>query len=94
MGRAMIRRLHLARLDPVVVLAGGVFAARDAALEGRVEDGIRRIARRATVVRLDAMPILGAALLGIDRLLASDPRAHAAAVERARATLGAWRSND
>jgi N-acetylglucosamine kinase-like BadF-type ATPase len=91
MARAIVRQLRLARLDPVVVLAGGVFAARDEPFERRVRDGIGRLAPRATIVRLDGPPILGAALLGIDRLLAGDPAAHAAAVERARATLGAWR---
>jgi N-acetylglucosamine kinase-like BadF-type ATPase len=91
MARAIIGQLRLARLDPVVVLAGGVFASRDQPFERRIADGLRAIAPRATIVRLDGPPILGAALLGIDRLLAGDPRAHAAAVDRARATLRAWR---
>jgi N-acetylglucosamine kinase-like BadF-type ATPase len=91
MARAIVGQLRLARLDPVIVLAGGVFAARDEPFERRIEEGIGRLAPRATIVRLDGPPILGAALLGIDRLLGGDPGAHAAAVERARTTLGAWR---
>jgi N-acetylglucosamine kinase-like BadF-type ATPase len=92
MARAMIRRLHLARLDPVVALAGGIFAADDEAFEERIRDGIRRVAPAATVRRSAAPPVLGAALLGLDRLLAGDDAGHAAAVKRARATLGEWRA--
>jgi N-acetylglucosamine kinase-like BadF-type ATPase len=91
MARGIVGQLRLARLDPVIVLAGGVFAARDQAFEDRLGAGIWLVAPRATVVRLESQPILGAALLGIDRLLAGDPAAHASAVEMARATLGAWR---
>jgi N-acetylglucosamine kinase-like BadF-type ATPase len=92
MAGAIIRRLHLTRLDPVVALAGGIFAADDEAFEERIRDGIRRVAPAATVRRSAAPPVLGAALLGLDRLLAGDDAGHAAAVKRARATLGEWRA--
>jgi N-acetylglucosamine kinase-like BadF-type ATPase len=92
MARAIIGRLHLGRLDPTVVLAGGVFDARDDAFDRRVVDGIREAAPRATVSRAEALPVTGAALLALDRAFrgAGGP-AHATAVDRARATLGAWR---
>ena len=65
MAGAMIRRLHLTRLDPTVVLAGGVFESRDAAFDARVADGIRAVAPAATVGRSGSLPVLGAALLGV-----------------------------
>ena len=42
----MIRRLHLTRRDPVVVLAGGVFRARDASFEARIAAGVHAVAPR------------------------------------------------
>jgi N-acetylglucosamine kinase-like BadF-type ATPase len=91
MAGAIIRRLHLTRLDPTVVLAGGVFESRDAAFDSRVTDGIRAVAPAATVRRSVALPVLGAALLGLDRLIGADGPGHAAAVDRLRASLGEWR---
>jgi N-acetylglucosamine kinase-like BadF-type ATPase len=92
MARSIIVRLHLTRLAPTVVLAGGVFASRDAVFDARVVDGIRATAPDATVHRSEALPVMGAALLGLDRALGEHPRRHAAAVERLRATLGVWRA--
>jgi N-acetylglucosamine kinase-like BadF-type ATPase len=91
MARSIIVRLHLTRLDPTVVLAGGVFASHDDAFDARVVDGIRATAPGATVRRSEGLPVLGAALLGLDRLLRTDPARHAAAVDRLRASLGEWR---
>jgi N-acetylglucosamine kinase-like BadF-type ATPase len=65
---AAIRRLHLRRRDPDVVLAGAVFRAEDPAFYARIGAGIAAIAPAARVSRLDAPPVLGAALLGLDRL--------------------------
>lgn len=90
MAEAIIRRLSLARHAPTVVLAGGVFAARDAAFEARIRDGIRAVAAGADVHRSETLPVLGAALLGLDRLdgrVAGDRRA---AERRLREALGAW----
>jgi N-acetylglucosamine kinase-like BadF-type ATPase len=91
MAGALLRRLRLTRLDPEVVLAGGVFAAHDETLEDRIRAGVRLVAPGATVHRSDSLPVLGAALLGLDRLLGGDSRRHASASERLRSTLGAWR---
>jgi N-acetylglucosamine kinase-like BadF-type ATPase len=91
MAEAIIRRLSLARRHPTIVLAGGVFAARDRSFEARIRDGVDAVAPGAEVRRSDALPVLGAALLGLDRLdgrVAGDRRA---AEERLRAALGAWR---
>jgi hypothetical protein len=65
---AAIRRLRMQRLDPDVVLAGGVFRADDPAFYERIGAGIAGVAPAARVVRLTAPPIVGAALLGLDRL--------------------------
>ena len=91
MAGAIIRRLHLTRLDPTVVLAGGVFESRDDAFDARVEAGIRSVAPAATVRRSVALPVLGAGLLGLDRSIGGDGPARAAAVKRLRASLGEWR---
>jgi N-acetylglucosamine kinase-like BadF-type ATPase len=68
MARALIRRLRLGRLDPEVVLAGGVFRTGEPGFHARLEAGIRAAAPRAVPVRLTAPPVLGAALIGLDRL--------------------------
>ena len=91
MANALIRRLRLTRMDPDVVLAGGVFHAADARFEARIAAGIRTVAPRARVTRLEALPVTGAALLALDRLAVDDPATRAAAIARARAELGVWR---
>jgi hypothetical protein len=72
-----------------VVLAGGVFRARDASLEARIAAGIQAVAPAATIRRLDAPPVLGAALLGLDRLPGRSPSGRAAAERRLRADVAA-----
>jgi N-acetylglucosamine kinase-like BadF-type ATPase len=89
MGRALIRRLHMTRLDPEVVLAGGVFRATDRAFYERLDAGIAAVAPKARTVRLAAPPVLGAALLGLDRLSPSGAAPQPADV-RLRAALEAW----
>jgi hypothetical protein len=69
---AVLRRLHLLRRQPPVVLAGGVFRADDAPFLDRIREGLARPAPGARVVRLDAPPVLGAALLALDRVGRSD----------------------
>ena len=89
MAGALIRRLKLAELDPEVVLGGGVFKADDPAFYGRIEAGVRAVAPEATIVRLTAPPVLGAALLGLDRLApggSTDPAADA----RLRKAITDW----
>ena len=65
---AAIRRLRMQRLDPHVVLAGGMFQAEDPLFFERIGGGIAAVAPAAQVRRLTAPPIVGAALLGFDRL--------------------------
>jgi N-acetylglucosamine kinase-like BadF-type ATPase len=88
MAGAMIRRLHLTRRDPDVVLAGGVFRTPDVAFRERIGAGVAVIAPRATVVGLTAPPVAGAALLGLDELTGGTvSTAIAGAV---RDGIGAW----
>jgi N-acetylglucosamine kinase-like BadF-type ATPase len=68
MAIAIIRRLHLTRTDPDVVLAGGIFRAHDAPFLNRLAAAVRRVAPRARLVPLRTPPLLGAALLGLEEL--------------------------
>ena len=63
-----IRRLRMTRLDVDVVLGGGVFSAGDRGFLDRVEEGIDDVAPHARVRVLDVPPVVGAALLGLDRI--------------------------
>ena len=65
---AAIRRTGAVRRDVEVVLAGGLVRSRDPRLIARVESRVRAVARRARVIVLDRPPVLGSALLGLDRL--------------------------
>jgi N-acetylglucosamine kinase-like BadF-type ATPase len=89
MARALIRRLHLARLDPDVVLGGGVFRTDDQAFFDALAAGIAEVAPRARLVRLSAPPVVGAALIGLDRLAghAVEP----ATAHRIRAAFASWK---
>ena len=87
MGSAILRQLRLTQLDPDVVLAGGVFNARDEAFEGRVRAGLGAVATGARVTRAAGPPVLGAALLALDRVVAPGSRGHANADARLRAAL-------
>lgn len=89
--RAVIRRLVLTRLDPDVVLAGGVFRTEEQGFYDRLAEGIHAVAPRARLVRLTAPPVLGAVLLGLDSLAASDATAPEVA-DRLRAAFTRWRS--
>lgn len=68
MATAIARRVHLLRSSFEVVLAGGVFQTPDAAFFDRIRQQVEQQARRARLVRLEAPPVLGAALLGLDRI--------------------------
>ena len=68
MAVAIIRRLHLTRRDVEVTLAGGVFRADDPVFEARIAAAVHAAVPAARVHRLDAPPVIGAALLGLDRL--------------------------
>jgi len=69
---SVIRALRLVRTDVEVVLCGGIFRASDPAFHERIRARIHVVARRARVVVLRAPPVLGAALLGLDRLPIAD----------------------
>jgi N-acetylglucosamine kinase-like BadF-type ATPase len=69
--------------EPIdIVLGGGLF--RDARLTARVAQELGQVARRANLVVIDEPPIVGAVLLGLDRL-----GAEPAAGRRARRELEA-----
>ena len=97
MASAIIRRLSLTRRRPDVVLAGGVFQARDPVFETRIREGVVAVAPGATVHRATAVPVLGAALLAHDWLAQADLPAGMEPAERdsaegeIRTSLGAWR---
>jgi N-acetylglucosamine kinase-like BadF-type ATPase len=90
MATAIIRRLHLTRSDVDVTLAGGVFRAEDLVFEARIADAIHGVAPGARIHKLAAPPVLGAALLGLDRLRDDgglNAAAHAEAASRIRHEL-------
>ena len=88
MAGAMMRRLHLVRRDPDVVLGGGVFRTRDGDFYARIEAGVAAIAPAARPVRLSAPPVAGAALLGLDRLAGGTAPAHVS--DTVRSAIGGW----
>jgi N-acetylglucosamine kinase-like BadF-type ATPase len=83
---ASIRRLSLEEEPVPVTLAGGLARGAADLLVPRVSSLVRAIAPAAEVSVLHAPPLLGAALLGLDRLA---PGNHAAA-DRLRAEIVAW----
>jgi N-acetylglucosamine kinase-like BadF-type ATPase len=91
MASALIRRLRLGRLDPEIVLAGGVFRTTEPGFYERIEQGVAAVAPAARLVRLTAPPVLGAALLGLDRL-APDGTTPTDVDRRLRTALEAWRA--
>jgi N-acetylglucosamine kinase-like BadF-type ATPase len=82
MATAAIRRLRRAREDVDVVLGGGMFRAEDTAFVDRVQTGIREVAPLANVGVLQAPPVLGAALIGLDEI-----GAEAEAASKLRASI-------
>jgi N-acetylglucosamine kinase-like BadF-type ATPase len=88
MAAALARRAHLVRRGPEVVLAGSVFRTGDAGFHERLQDRITAAIPAARIVRLSAPPVVGAALIGLDRLAggAADPAVEA----RARAAFDDW----
>ena len=80
---AAIRRLGLARLEVPVVLSGGVARGAGDLLGDAVADRVAIVAPLARVIILEAPPVLGAALLALDRVALGDRRAR----EGARASI-------
>ena len=88
MAGAMMRRLHLTRTDPDVVLGGGVFRTDEPRFYERIAAGVAEIAPAARIVRLSAPPVAGAALLGLDTFAGRTvPPKVSSAV---RAAIGSW----
>jgi N-acetylglucosamine kinase-like BadF-type ATPase len=83
---AAIRRLRIARLDVDVILGGGIFRSGDERMLAQIVEGVAEVAPEAGVAVLDALPVLGAALLGMDRSFGSTA-AGLAARRRARESL-------
>ena len=84
---AAIRRTSLARRPVDVVIAGGLLRSADARLLALVGARVQAVARRARIVVLDRPPVVGAALLGLDRLsIARVTRPEAEATLRAQLT--------
>ncbi len=63
-----LRRLRMTRKDTEVVLGGGVARGRDPQLLGRIRAGVAAVAPSASVHVVDAPPVIGSALLGLDEL--------------------------
>ena len=82
MAVAALRRVRALRAPIPVVLAGGIFKAADPAFHARIRSGLADAVPRAEVRRLEAPPVVGAALLGLDALGVGGPIA-----ARLRATL-------
>jgi N-acetylglucosamine kinase-like BadF-type ATPase len=80
---ASIRRLRLTRLEVPVVLAGGVARGAADLLVRPVEARVREVAPKADVAVLHTPPVVGAALLALDRV---SPGASEAA-DNVRSTL-------
>ncbi len=81
MAGAAIRKLRLTDTDVDVVLGGGIFRTRDREFFARIDEGLRSVAPVARPIVLHAPPVVGAALLGLDRVggnAASDGRIRAA----------------
>ncbi len=68
MAGAAIRRLGLTGRDVDVVLGGGLFHRDDPAFIERIRAGIAKVAPAARLRQVTAPPVVGAALLGLDRL--------------------------
>lgn len=82
MAGTAIRRLRMTKLDVHVVLGGGIFRNHDERFFARIREGLQEIAPRASIRLLTSPPLIGAALLGLDRLGATG-----AAKTRARRAL-------
>jgi N-acetylglucosamine kinase-like BadF-type ATPase len=74
--RATVTRLDLAREEVDVVLGGGLLQARNERLLGRIGAGVREVGPRLAVHVASYPPVVGAALMALDRI-GADPSAQA-----------------
>jgi hypothetical protein len=79
----------MTRLDVDVVLGGGIFSSGDQGFLQRIEDGLNEVAAHARVRVLDVPPVVGAALLGLDKIGARDEAHRRARTALAETGLGA-----
>lgn len=70
---AAIKKLRVTRRDVEVILGGGVFRSNDQGFMKRIRAGIESVAPHAVIRKLEAPPVLGAALIGLDSVRASRP---------------------
>lgn len=84
LARAALTRLELTGEEVDVVLGGSLLRAGNRRLLGRIEHGLRDVGTGVRVTTPSAPPIVGAALLGLDRVGANGD-----AQARLRAELGA-----
>ena len=68
MTRAALTRLSMLEVPTVVVLGGGVLTSRDAILLDEIDARLAAVAPRARATVTEVSPVVGAALLGLDRL--------------------------
>lgn len=68
MAGTAIRRLRMRDLDVDVVLGGGIFRNRFRPFFDRIEADLRAVAPAVRIGVLDAPPVVGSALLGLDAL--------------------------
>ncbi|MEU4894775.1 BadF/BadG/BcrA/BcrD ATPase family protein [Streptomyces sp. NPDC044780] len=73
MAAVALARLDLLGEETPVVLGGGVIAARHPLLDGRIRELLAERAPKAEPRVVTAPPVLGAALLGLDRTGAPEP---------------------
>jgi N-acetylglucosamine kinase-like BadF-type ATPase len=86
MAGSIIGRLGMRRAAIPVVLGGGVTRTDEPGFWARIRSGLVTVAPKATLSRLEAPPVLGSALLGLDAIaLGHDERL--AAERRLRAEL-------
>ena len=72
MARAALTRLGMLDVPTVVVLGGGVLTSRDTILLDEIDTRLAAVAPRARTVVTEVSPVVGAALLGLDRLGVAD----------------------
>lgn len=94
--RAAVHRLELASEQVEVVLGGGLLQSGNQRLLGEVEAGLRGIGPRLSMTVARSRPIVGAVLLGLDRI-GAETAAYARAreeLDRATAALGSHVAGD
>ena len=71
MARAALTRLDMLQVPSVLVLGGGVLTSRDPVLLSRIDERLAVEAPQTRTVVTEVSPVVGAALLGLDRVGAS-----------------------